>query len=286
MKSINNLIIVGAMILSQAGYVNASDRVGNGGNSIAAHFSTIASNVATIWSDICLNEQDKEAFCQYVPDFKSTLNKDSHKYVQIKAVNIAKDKSHPCQIDENIREACNNGTDRIVITSDHWRDMSDDSQVDSRRINLVLHEYFSVMELDSSDYYKYSMKVFGMLKRKGYDLSKIARNEVLPTACTINISASGNNANLQRFESDIFKKNFLLKNTTESTRFNLNLISKCSDTKVTKSCAIHAQLKDNYTNSNIFDEMLIESGITRSEEKIMESMNSKIAKKIEYCFTK
>jgi len=284
MKSINNLLVAGAMMVSQVGAVAASgDRVGNGGNSIAAHFSTIATNVVTVWEDICLNKNDKDAFCQYVPDFKKALSKDSHKYVQLKAVQVSKDSAHPCQIDEDIREACNNGSDKIVITSDLWRNMSDDVSTDARRINLVLHEYFSAMELDSSDYYHYSMKVFGMLKRKGYDLSKLARNEVLPTSCSINIIGTGKSSNPATIEKELFKKNYSLKSITEKTRYNLSLVSKCSDSKITSSCAVHTQIKDNYSDSFIYDEMLIESGLTKSESKILDRMNKEISAKIKYC---
>jgi hypothetical protein len=287
MKSINKLLIAGAMIVSQVSIAAASgDRVGNGGNSIAAHFSTIATNVVTVWEDICLNQNDKEAFCQYVPDLKKALNKDSHKYVQLKAVQVSETESHPCQIDEDIREACNNGSDKIIITSDLWKNMSDNSSTDARRINLVLHEYFSAMELDSSDYYHYSMKVFGMLKRKGYDLSKLAKNEILPTSCSINIQGTGKSSNFASFEKEIFKKNYSLKSVTEKTRYNLSLASKCSDSKITSSCAIHTQIKDNYTNSYIYDEMLIEAGLAKSESKILSNMNEKISTKIKFCSNK
>lgn len=283
MKSINSIVIVGAIVLSQLSFAKAGDRVGNGGNSIAAHFSTIANNVATVWEDICLNQNDKDAFCQYVGDFKNTLNKDSHKYVQLKAVSLKEDEAHPCLIDDNLREACNNGSDKIVITSDAWKEMSDDTTADSRRIDLVLHEYFSVMELDASDYYYYSMKVSGMLKRKGYDLSKLAKNELLPKPCSINIESKGRQSNISEFEKVIFKKNYSLKSHLEKTRYNLKFVSKCSDKNMTNSCAIHTQLKDNYTNSYVYDEMLIDSAITKSNEKLLNKMNAKIASKIKYC---
>jgi hypothetical protein len=271
------------MMASQVSFAAGGDRVGNGGNSIAAHFATIANNIAVVWEDICLNKKDKDAFCQYVPDFKKTLNKDTQKYVQLKATFISKDSTHPCKIDEDVREACNNGTNKIVITSDLWRNMGDDISTDSRRINLVLHEYFSVMELDSSDYYDYSMKVFGMLKRKGYDLKKLAQNEVLPKACSINIKGTGNSSNLSTFKKQIFENNYSLKEVTEKTRYNLNLISKCSDSNLTSSCAIHAQIKDNYSDSFIYDEMFIDSGITKTDSKILAKMNKKISSKIKYC---
>lgn len=268
--------------LNQQLLARAGHRGGNGGNSIASHFATIATNIAIVWEDICVNQNDSEAYCNYLGDFKNALNKDSSKYVTIKALEDAETFAY----DGIQREAVNNGVDEIVVNSILWKEMIEDSTASSRRINLVVHEYFSVMELDSSDDYLFSRKVFGMLTRKGYDLQKLSAFEVLPSACSININSSAAQNELLKFEKGLSNKNYITKIPSEKTRFNLNLVSKCNDKLMSTACAVHVQIIDNYTNLAIKDSMLIDHGLAKKKDSILDEMNTKVLKTIKYCNAK
>lgn len=294
MKSISKVLIPIMMLMSQISLAQvnlaqspiemmamsrAGHRGGNGGNSTAAHFSTIANNIVIVWEDICKNQKDTEAYCNYVQDLKSALNKDSSKYVVIKA----QDDSETFAYDGQEREAINNGVNEIIVNTHLWNKMNDDLNESQRQISLVLHEYFSVMELDSSDNYSFSTKVIGVLSRKHYDLKKISQFEVLPSSCSIKTSRM-NNIELNHFyKSGLGNKNYSLKNSLEKTRYELDLINKCNDSSLTTACAIHAQLKDNYTGTIVYDQILVNSAIAKSESKLINSMNEEVLNNIKTC---
>jgi hypothetical protein len=283
MKIFNNSILLIALI-AIAPMSHAKHRVGNGGHSVASHFSTIANNIALVWEDVCLNKKDSNAYCSYLNDYKASLDKDSLKYIKVKAVSESTDTSseenHPCKIDDSVREACNDGQNLIIVNTTAWRKMQTSASI----INLVLHEYFSVLELDSSDHYQYSMKVFSMLKHKGFDLDLLAAHEILPTPCSIKVVEKTRKDNLKSLIiEDLEKKRYSIKDSIETTRYEVNIATKCEGGSFKVSCAVFTELKDTYTQREIFTDMQITSGIRKKAIQLFEVMQRKINKKVEAC---
>jgi hypothetical protein len=262
-------------ISAQAGH-----RVGNGGHSVASHFSTVANNIAVIWEDICLNKQDKNSYCSYLSDYKATLDKDSLKYIKIKAVDESTVTDHPCKIDDTVREACNDGRNLIVVNSTAWRNIP----TTDRLVSLVLHEFFSILELDSSDHYQYSIKVFSMLKHKGYDLDVIATHLSLPQPCSIKVNKKTRKDNLKSLiVKDLEKKRYSIKESIETTRYELNIATKCKESVFKVSCAVFTELTDNYTQQDIFTDMQVTSGARKQSIELFKNMQSEINKRISTC---
>lgn len=275
MKSISR-ILVGTLLLGTIS-AQASHRGGNGGNSIASHFSTIARNVQMIWDDICINEKDPEGFCNYKDDFAGLLDKDSKNYVLVKG---EKDPEKVKAYDGEIREAINyTDTNEIIVNEQAWKDMETDPKAYSRRIGLVLHEYLTFIGLDGSDHYDSSSRIYGMLVRKGYDLYKLTRTEGLPSPCTISIEGKTSSDIYERFKVGLIKKGYLVKNTTEETRYKVSIASECADKNAMSSCALHAQVKDTYTDATTFNEMAIDSGLFKKRSKIYYKLTDKILNK-------
>lgn len=276
------LIIVSLTLISFQS--QARHRVGNGGHSVASHFSTIATNIARVWEDVCLNTKDKNAYCEYLKDYQDSLSKDSLKYIKVKAVDEKQDESsnlqHPCKIDESIREACNDGKNLIIVNSTKWKKLNSSAAM----INLVLHEFFSVLELDSSDYYEYSMRLFSVLKHKGFLLDKIAAHEALPRPCSLKVGEKmASNAVKKSISQSLIKKSYSVKEEFETTRYELKLATKCNIRTFKASCAVFSELVDNYTNRNIFVEMFMDSGSRLSKTSLLKSIKRKINKKIKSC---
>ena len=277
MKSISKIALVGALVVSQVSFARGGDRVGNGGNSIASHFSTIARNVHMVWDDICTNEQDPEGYCHYIKDFEGLLNKDSGKYVLVKG---EKDPEKVKAYDGEVREAINyTDPDEIIVNESAWKDMETDPKVYSRRINLVMHEYLTFIGLDGSDHYDSSTAIFGMLSRKGYDLNKLTRIEGLPSPCSLSIEGHSDLDTHEQFKKGLIKKGYLVKNTNEETRFDLSLVAKCADKTAINACALHAHVTDNYTGAVSFDEMTIDSAVLSKRSKLFKKLADRILEK-------
>ena len=278
MKAISRALVLSGLIVMnvQAG----GHRAGNGGHSVASHFSTIANNISMVWKDICENKQDKTAYCNYLEDYNNTLDKDNIRYIKIKAEDEKKDIDHTCKIDDTVREACNDGDKLIVVNSTAWSEIDNSA----RKINLVLHEIFSVMELDSSDHYQYSMKFFSAIKHKGYDLNKIAAHEVLPQPCSTSIIENANGEKVKRTLKQTLKsKRLKIKNSNEQTRYTIELSSKCNQKSFVTACAIQGKLVDHYTEKVLYNDISVSSGSKTSARKIFKDFKNSIVKKIDSC---
>ena len=281
MKAISKNILL-LLILSITSYAHGffGHKTGNGGHTIASHFSTIAENISLVWSDICLNQQDEDAFCKYRQDFQDTLNKDSFKYIKIKAEEKS-NKVHSCQIDNTIREACNNGRDTIIVNSSSWSKIN----TPTRKINLVLHEIFSVLELDSSDHYKNSIAFSSMLKRKQYDFNQIASFELMPKPCSIKISEKESNNSIESLIlQNLRDKNYSTKSKREFTRYELKIRTQCETPGYFDlSCGVYSELEDNYTGEIIFNNLKVFTDKKNRVEKIFSEMKEEINHKINEC---
>lgn len=279
MKSISKLVVATLIFSSIAAHARGGHRGGNGGNSIASHFATIADNVYMVWNDICANENDSEAYCNYIEDYDSLLDIDSASYVKTIG---EKDPDKVRAYDGEVREAVNyTDPDEIIVNESAWKGMEDDKNVNKRRLKLVMHEYLTFIGLDSSDYFGYSTKILGMLVRKGYDLNMLNKIEGLPSTCSISIKDSNNSTVSKHLKKNMHRKGYSFKKAKEKTRYDVSIKTKCVDKTFTKSCEVKMVIKDNYTNSIAFDETVSRSGMFANKLKMTNTLTHEMLDKIE-----
>lgn len=229
-------IIQGQMLMAHRG--------GNGGNSIASQFVTVAQNAANAWEAMC--QERREAICDELPAFKAMLDNNSESFVTVLTDIVVK------ADDGEEREAVNlvrkDGTAYIVISETKWQDMdSDYYSKDFRKINLVLHEYFSLMGLESSDYYTESRNLYSLLEADDFSSAKIADKVGLPKACSVAVSSDGSvdQTRLRGVQSKLGQLGYASNQSKDTARFHLKVSQKCSGFFY-NTCAIYAEMTDSF----------------------------------------
>lgn len=250
-------------------------RGGNGGISVAADFTMVASNFSAIWENLCKVSPSKNLLCRNIKDFKSLLDKDSSSYTTILAEQSTE------AYDGNSREATNDGFNTIRVDKENWLKMqkSNDAEDDIRMIKLVIHEYFSILGLDTSDYYKPSNNVIGIILRKGILPDAITRSEGLPDLCSINLSSS--DSNIEDSELDVlFDKGFSINSASEVSRYSLKIKRACFNESLGVLCTIYTELYDNLKaktdHSNIYAKKSLFKSDSKLRKQILEHSLSEI----------
>ena len=276
MKSISKLLMVTLMISSTS---HASHRVGNGGNSIAGHFTTIASNIALVWEDICSNEDEKNADCGFIYDYKSLLNKSSSLYVTVKS------KDQVYAYDNSEREAINDGVSNIIVGENKWLEMIRWANPHNRRTKLVMHEYFSILGTDGSDYYDGSNKVMSIITRKNYDIEKIAGDQLLPEICSLSLTGYYDKDLTDSFTDYLERKNYDVKSRGEESRYTMEVSTECNDKIIGKSCTIVAEISDNLKDSSVptIREIVTEGGSFVRSKRLLRGLVTQLMWKIKDC---
>jgi hypothetical protein len=276
MKNISKLLVVTAMISATS---HASHRVGNGGNSIAGHFTTIASNIALVWEDICSNEDEKNADCGFIYDYKSLLNKSSSLYVTVRS----QDKVYA--YDQSEREAINDGVSNIIVGENKWLEMIRWATPYNRRTKLVMHEYFSILGTDGSDYYHGSNKIMSIITRKNYNIEKIAGDELLPEICSLNLTGYYDTDLTDLLKDELSKKDYKVKSRGEESRYTMEVSSECNDRIISKSCTIVAEISDNLKDSSVppVREIVTEGGSFVRSKRLLRGLVYQLMWKIKGC---
>lgn len=267
------------MTLISTSTAYAGHRVGNGGNSIAGHFTTVASNIALVWEDICTNKSEKNADCGFIFDYKSLLNKSSSLYVTVKS----QDKVYA--YDESEREAINDGVANIIVGENKWLEMARWANPHSRRTKLVMHEYFSILGTDGSDYYKGSNKIMSLISRKNYDLEKIAGDQLLPDICSLTLTGYYDQDLTDLLKNQLSRKDYDVKNRGEESRYTMEISSECNDKIISKSCTIVAEISDNLKDSSVppIREIVTEGGSFVRSKKLLRGLVYQLMWKIKSC---
>ncbi|MCT4641349.1 MAG: hypothetical protein N4A33_03560 [Bacteriovoracaceae bacterium] len=254
----------------------------NGGISAAADFVIIAQNIASIWEEVCIqskfNKQKKELNkCQHLNDFKNLLNKDSSSYV------IIKEEKFTTAHDGDTREATNNGIDEIVIDKNQWLKMQEanNSQNQLRMIKLVAHEYFTILGLDGSDYYKASNELVGSLIRKGYSPTVLSRFEGLPSLCSVNLFNADKDLTIENISS-LETKNYLVNAKDEVSRYGLKIKKDCNPKLGKVLCSGYIELTDLLTGKVVVDAIFANSTkykkIQQNKNYVLKRLLNKIPK--------
>ena len=123
-----------------------------------------------------------------------------------------------------------------------------------------------------------------MLKHKGFNLSKLAAHESLPNPCSIKINNKTNKENLKELMiTELEKKRYSLKETQETTRYELDIATKCKPGRVSVACAVFTELKDNYADKVLFTDMQVRAGLKKKAERLFEIMKAEVNKRINHC---
>lgn len=222
-------------------------RGGNGGDSIAAEFTTIADNAATVLDDLCLYSNSD--LCDYKEDFAQMMDKESDSFVKVLSAPSV------LAYDDKPRDAVNfvdaNGQRHIIVGADRWEEINSDFYGKAeRKFILVVHEYFSLLGLESSDYYPRSNELYSLIQMNGYDLSKVSNKKLLPSKCAIKIQnhSSLEEAHLRDIESFMSEKKYEIKDSESQARFVMKTTLNCNKGGLFKadSCSVYTEIVDNY----------------------------------------
>jgi len=213
---------------------------GNGGHSVASQFTRIAKNIASLWQDIC-KDDSSDVHCNYLYDFKNSLDKYTNSYVKVRAT---ENKNEVMAYDGFPREAINNGLNNIVVYVKGWNSIPKTELGKIRKIKLVLHEYFTIIGIDASDYFEYSEEIFGLLVRKGYQLDVMLDQIGLPAQRSINLKIYKGVKKILITEK-LKALGFSVEDSTEHTRYNLKVTASCNSFK----CYFQYTMQDNFKNT-------------------------------------
>lgn len=279
MKTLSSIMLATFLLNINFSYAGDAHTGGNGGNSIAGHFTTIASNIGYVWEDICLREGFFDKSCDHLGYYKDLLSKRSNRYV------VVKSQEKVYADDENEREAVNNGVDSITVSESKWTGMANRLNGSSRRTSLVMHEYFTILGTDASDFYEGSNQVLSLIKRTGFSLEKIAEDELLPSRCSINIIGNHSDFIRNDLKEYLRAKNYEVARTGEKTRYTLKLKTECIDKFLHNSCTIYSQLKDNLKDDNIQanEEIISDAYLFKSHFKLLKSLLQSYQERISNC---
>lgn len=243
----NDLIdIEGTMLLRHRG--------GNGGDTIASEFTTIAKNAAQVWTELC--KEVAFDLCDYAEQFQDMLNKDSQDFVKVLSAPSV------LAYDDKPRDAVNfvdsNGVKNIVVSSERWEEISNDYyQKYDRRIIIVLHEYFSLLGLESSDYYPRSRDLLTIIKSYGYNINKIGTNKLLANGCTVHINANENVSEslFRDLVTFMDEKEYEIKDVNTQARYIMKANLNCDSSGfLHHACSVYTEIVDTYKyNEVVYD---------------------------------
>lgn len=259
-------------------------RGGNGGDSIAAEFTTIAQNAAIVLDNICLTSSSD--LCYYREDFKDMLDKESESFVKVLSAPSV------LAYDDKPRDAVNfvdaNGKKHIIVGADRWNEIKQDYYGKTeRKFVLVIHEYFSLLGLESSDYYPRSSELFSLIQRNGFEMNRISSNKLIPEACSISIQKNDSLEDnmLRDIESFMLDKDFVLKDSDANARYIMKTTVTCDRGGLlsSDSCSVYTEITDTLKfREVIYDRLASHNGWMRIN-KVRDIAFNKALSEIETC---
>lgn len=257
---------------------NMDHRGGNGGISLVSEFSAIAKNISVIWEDICANSSQDNSYCNYLRDFQELLDIRSDRFVKVLA------RHDVLGYDGKPREAINNGIDEIIINSQLWEDKKDLNDGTIRKVRLVLHEYASIMRLDSSDYYAFSNELYSLFARKNYNLDILAGNEILPHRCSLGVYGNRlTNAISQNLQEVFRGANYRVVSSREKSRYKVKVYSTCSTETLSNTCGLYYQQYDSFTGRIVVSDLVVDNQMFTGDTGVLRSLSERIAGTIRRC---
>lgn len=261
----------------------SAHRGGNGGNSIASQFTTIAKNSAVAWEAAC--DDQLLPICNYLPDFKEMLDKESRSFVKVLSA------PEVMAYDYEEREAVNffnsNDEANIIVSESKWESINKDLFSSAgRKINLVLHEYFSLMGIESSDYYEYSRSLYTLLLHGSYDLERIAGETAIPEACSVYVKPDDTlTQSLRRnIQSSLSELDYENKEDKSDARYIMKTTLSCNSTMlINHTCSVYVEVVDTLKQREIYYERHITDQALGGKRGLINSLYEKALGDISYC---
>lgn len=242
-------------------------RGGNGGDTIGGQFSTIANNGLKVLKAHCA--QAYHELCASVGEFEKTFNKGDSGFVTVLSDdNVEADDGNP-------RDAVNfvhtDGKRYIVVSRERWKAIEAMAYgQEEKKITLVLHEYFSLLGLETSDYYVASDKFITMAQNQDYDLKKIAGSSALPEPNSLAMveaeSSELSKAKKLEVQSKLIQLGYDIKSDSSEARYDYKLNVTCGGF-VLKTCSGYLELVDSYKEFDRvpYDRHIIEKAIGKQK---------------------
>ena len=261
--------------------VLSSHRGGNGGDSIASQFNVVANNLAQAWHALCL--EGPYDLCKEQIDFASRLNNKNSNFVKVLSAPFVM--AYDGAEREAINDVTKNGHPYIIVSENKWDDIQNDETYGaSRKINLILHEYFSLMGLESSDYYMVSSELSSHLKARKFDLSMIANETLLPKVCSVSIQEDGllNDYQLGKIQGNLETLGYEV-GAEGWSRFNLKASAQCEGA-LEQECSVKIEVVDTYKKKNSRPFFKVEKVVKGFDEmKLVRTAFSRIMARLSRC---
>ena len=148
---------------------------GGGGGSIASQFQAIAKRTGTALDLICLDKRSSRDICRNLGVFKKAYEGNTN-VIALEPFfgfdgNLEDLVLGP---DGKPREAINNGLNEIQLSKLRWGKIPYSTAGNTRKVRLVVHEYFGTLKLESSDDYHLSNQVIDLLNQNQIDMNILA----------------------------------------------------------------------------------------------------------------
>lgn len=242
-------------------------RGGNGGDTIGGQFSTIASNGLKVLKSHCA--QRPHELCDSIESFEKAFQKNGPEFVTVLSDDVVE------ADDGNPRDAVNfvhtDGKRYIVVSRERWKAIeSMGYRQAEKKITLVLHEYFSLLGLETSDYYAASDKFLTMAQNEDYDLEKVAGSSSLPEPNSMRMVEPEKNelerAKKLEVQSKLIQLGYDIKSEASESRYDFKINVTCNGFLM-KTCSGYLELVDQYKKYDKvpYDDLIIEKAMGKKK---------------------
>lgn len=249
---------------------------GNGGDSIGTEFNTIARNALNAWRAACRTSYDK--LCDSDIQFESLLTGDektNQSYVTVLTM------ENPSAYDEQQRDAVNKfhqGRGYIFVNEKRWtKNRNSNYEADKiKMLKLVLHEYFSLIGLDSSDYYENSNIVANMIIKSGINIESVTNTVDIAPVNSVYIvnDETFKKSTFRTVVAQILDSGYELSNNYSNARFIIRPSVNCEGWPRRK-CVVSFDMEDTYKKDlarNFYSRMAFGNEILNKGEAIKEAL--------------
>ncbi len=141
----------------------------------------------------------------------------------------------------------------FIVSTESWRNLEKSYNPAKRKLSLVLHEYFSLIGIDASDYYVASDEFIRLVEDEDYDISRIADSSPLPSPSSLRIREVENSeldkGKKLEIQSKLTQLGYDIVDGSENARYEFKLNISCKGF-ITKTCSSYLEMVDSYKNIN------------------------------------
>jgi hypothetical protein len=255
MKIIINILIIFFSLLSNLyaqSTLQSGSRGYNGGMNIPMAVHAMMSNFATIWQDRCIGI-NSPGHCSYLAEFRRLLSNRDSRFVTVRS------ESKVFAYDGRERNAVNDGVQNIIISENWWNSFSMRNHTNNLSLlRVLLHEYATILGLESSDYYQFSNFLISDLINSGYKLEISVSENFIPPRCSVYFHphTQSHDSNLNFNLSSIVDDKFVISDFKEGARFFYNYKFICTKND-RDACALEYKIFDHFLDKLIVENVKV-----------------------------